>query len=182
MTDLTFLNLVYTRISHDLSNLAGALYNGTELLAEDPLAVKETGSLLTQSATALMSRLQFFRQTFGTPFESAEDKTAFYLATLSVPIEWHDCCENALERAIVMTLADQLIRGGRIFKAEQTIWATGERLKENERLADRLAGDGTNAGADEAPALMAAYLAEADGKKLTYLQNNDKLGIKIENR
>ena len=29
---------------------------------------------------------------------------------------------------------------------------------------------------------MAAYLAEADGKKLTYLQNNDKLGIKIENR
>ena len=181
MTDLMLLNLIYTRISHDLSNLAGALYNGTELLAEDPLGVKETSALLTQSSTALMYRLQFFRQTFGMPIESTEDKTAQYLSTLSVSIEWKDCCENALERAIVMVLADQLTRGGKIIKNEQTFHAIGEKLKENTYLSERLIGNEKNATPEDAPALMAAHLAATLGKKLTLQQDQQELRIKIEN-
>ena len=181
MTEVKLLNIIYTRISHDLSNLAGALYNGTELLTEDPLEVKETSALLMQSATALMYRLQFFRQTFGMPIESSEDKTAFYLSTLSVPIEWSGCCENALERAIVMTLADQLTRGGKIIKKEQTFYATGEKLKKNIDLTERLNGHIDNASAEEAPVLMAFYLAALMRKKLIYLQNEQEIRIKIEN-
>ena len=43
---VSLTNLVYTRISHDLSNAAGAVYNGTELLVEDPVGVQETAILL----------------------------------------------------------------------------------------------------------------------------------------
>ena len=48
MDNLTLLQLVYTRISHDLSGCAGAIYNGAELLEEDLSFAEESSSLIKE--------------------------------------------------------------------------------------------------------------------------------------
>ena len=118
--DLSLLQMVYTRISHDLSSSSGAIYNGTELLAEDVSMLTETTLLIQNSAKTLLTRLKFFRQTFGVSVFSTDDMTAEYLKTLTAPITMNGCCVTALQRVICMVLGDVLMRGVKSEKPDES--------------------------------------------------------------
>ena len=105
MDNLILSQLVFTRISHDLSGAMGAVYNGTELLQDDPTFVEEATDLIHNSAKDLMARARFFRQTFGLPKET-DDTTKEYLETFSLPFELKGVCVNNLQRCLIMCLTD----------------------------------------------------------------------------
>ena len=65
MDSLELTQLITTRISHDLSGMLGAVYNGTELLLEDVSFAQESASLIQSSSENVIARMRFFRQTFG---------------------------------------------------------------------------------------------------------------------
>ena len=118
---------IYTRISHDLSGLAGSIFNGTELLVDEPTTDM---ALMLQKATGqLVARLKFFRQTFGQQNKLDEDTTAAYLETLSVPVRLEGVCSCALERVLCMALADTLPRGGCIRVQKGKLTAEGQTIK-----------------------------------------------------
>ena len=158
MNSLTLSQLVFTRISHDLSGAMGAVYNGTELLQDDPNFIEEATNLIHNSAKDLMARARFFRQTFGLP-KDTDDTTADYLKTFSLPFELSGICTNNLQRALVMTLTDYFYKGATFKINENKITATGAALKDCATLNNLLqtgAGDETAANA---PAFFAYQLA-----------------------
>ncbi len=173
-------NLIYTRISHDLSNAAGAVYNGTELLAEDPQSVQETLLLLQNGAHILMDRIKFFRQTFGLPNVQSEDVTADYLSTLSMPIKLVGYCLDSLSKACVMTLADCLVKGGVITVKEDEIVAMGEALRVPEELQAIIENGKVAETPNNAPAMYAYTLAREKHIKLLLSCNEEKHLISLK--
>ena len=176
-TELT--NLLYTRISHDLSGSIGAIYNGTEMLVEDLSLSSDMFLVLQSSAQTLMNRLVFFRQTFGMPVTTADDTTAKYLKTLSVPVALSGCCVNALQRSLCMVLGDMLPKGGKIEVTENALTASGVVLKEIEGLKGILEKGEKTDKPDLAPALYAHCLAAQDGKSLAFSFGKKEIKIKI---
>ncbi len=180
MNDLSLLQLIYTRISHDLSGTVGAIYNGTELLVEDTSFCQETSALIQTSAVDLMARLKFFRQTFGLQNKESPDTTADYLKTFSMPFSLTAPCENALQRAVMMMITDLFYKGAVITLQTDYIEATGQALKESPLLKDVLEKGTPTQTAAEAPALFAYYAAKEKGKKLTFTSFEKKIRIEIK--
>ena len=159
MDDLTLSQLVFTRISHDLSGAMGAVYNGTELLQDDPSFVTEATDLIQNSAKDLMARARFFRQTFGLP-KDTEDTTKEYLKTFSLHFELDGVCTNNLQRALIMALTDYFYKGAVFAVSDNKITATGNALKDCSVLDKLLqAGDGEIVAVN-APAFFAYHLAK----------------------
>jgi len=173
------VNLLYTRISHDLSGSIGAIYNGTEMLMEDLSLSPDMSLVLQNSAQTLMNRLVFFRQTFGMPVSTADDTTAKYLKTLSVPVALSGCCVNALQRSLCIILGDMLPKGGKIEVTENSLIASGAVLKEIKGLKDILEKGAKTDKPEEAPALYAFYLAKQDEKSLSFSFGKKDIKIKI---
>lgn len=174
--DLSLLQMVYTRISHDLSSSSGAIYNGTELLAEDVSMLTETTLLIQNSAKTLLTRLKFFRQTFGVSVFSTDDMTAEYLKTLTALITMNGCCVTALQRVICMVLGDVLMRGGHITVEDSKITATASVLRNVDVFLPMLTQGVKSEKPDESPARYAYFLAkeqnislrvDLDGQTLT---------------
>ncbi|MCC7260252.1 MAG: hypothetical protein IT567_04395 [Alphaproteobacteria bacterium] len=59
--------LLCTRLCHDITGPIGAVNNGAELMAEggDPDMARQAMELITGSAKEAVSRIQFFRQSYG---------------------------------------------------------------------------------------------------------------------
>ncbi len=166
--NIELTNLIYTRISHDLSNPAGALYNGVELLSENVSDLQEMTILLQNSATVLMARLKFFRQAFGLQNVTSEDATQDYLASLSSPVRLVGVCLDPLSKVCAMVLADCLIRGGTITVKENEITAYGDNIKSLPNLKEILE-KGENVSVPAlAPAYYAFYLAKRQNLKLSF--------------
>ena len=177
-TELT--QLVYTRISHDLSGAAGAVYNGTELLKEDASFTSEAADLIQSSADNLMKRLRFFRQTFGLQNQQdTPDTTADYLSTFSMPFSVVSPCESNLQRVLVMMLTDFFYKGAVFNVASDEISATGEALKECEFLSDILQDGKDSENANDAPAVFAYALAQQLGQKLSFTCTQNSVTINI---
>ena len=177
---VSLTNLVYTRISHDLSNAAGAVYNGTELLAEDPVGVQETAVLLQNSARVLMARLKFFRQAFGLPNIEADDATPDYLETLSTPVKLIGFCVDPLCKVCVMVLADCLISGGTVQIEDDKITATGPAIKVAPELRHVLEDGQSVTNPALAPALYAFRLAQKQHIRFLFQADEEKQVISLK--
>ncbi len=178
--NVSLTNLVYTRISHDLSNAAGAVYNGTELLAEDIDGARETAVLLQNSAQVLMARLKFFRQAFGLPNAQGEDATPAYLSTLSTPVRLSGVCVDALTKVCAMVLGDCLIRGGVITVSDREITATGTTIRVAPELKDVLENGAEVTAPALAPALYAFYLGKEQHIRLLLQVDEEKNFISLK--
>ncbi|MBP5534052.1 MAG: hypothetical protein J6Y03_00905 [Alphaproteobacteria bacterium] len=170
MNDLALSQLIFTRISHDLSGAMGAVYNGTELLKDDPTFVQEATDLIHNSAKDLMARTRFFRQTFGLP-KDTDDTTKEYLKTFSLPFELKGVCTDNLQRSLIMTLTDYFYKGAIFEIRNNKILANGQALKDFSKLNDLLqTGEGEQTAAN-APAFFAYHLS-------CQLQKNIKIASK----
>ncbi len=70
--DLRVLHLLCSRLCHDLVGPVGAINNGIELMQDFDAGIeKEALSLISESATRVSERLQFFRAAYGLATGSA---------------------------------------------------------------------------------------------------------------
>ena len=175
MDNLTLSQLILTRISHDLSGALGAVYNGTELLKDDPTFVEEATDLIHSSAKDLMARTRFFRQTFGLPKET-EDTTKEYLKTFSLPFELNGNCTDNLQRSLIMTLTDYFYKGATFKIDNDKLTAQGQALKDCGALIDLLQSGNGQQTAANAPAFFAYHLSKQAQKNIKIIvresQNN----------
>ena len=165
MNNLILSQLICTRISHDLSGVMGAVYNGAELLQEDEDFADQAASLIQNSATDLMAKMRFFRQTFGLPKDS-EDTTGEYLKTFSIPFELSGVCTNNLQRALVMGLTDYFYKGATFEVTSDGIFATGKALKECTDFISLLKSGQGEETAVNAPAFFIYQLCQQEQKTL----------------
>ena len=130
--DFKVVQLLSSRLCHDLVGPAGAVQNGIELFRE--LGSDEDNSALdivALSGEQLSARLAFFRMTFGlggfsgnqTPLVEAHDLTQSFLAGSHISLDWPvESCVN-IGRAIkspviklllnmILVAVDGLPRGG----------------------------------------------------------------------
>lgn len=122
------LELVCTRISHDIIGNIGAVANASELLEDGDLDfLDDIKSILKISSFNLTARMKFFRMAFGLDNNNLNDldmvrKTAQdYVASLGnaeFPIILDLAINNGLQTrtalVMIMVMADILIRGGKI--------------------------------------------------------------------
>ena len=167
---------LYTRISHDLSGLAGSVFNGTELLMDDSSA---DVVMMLQSATGhLVARLQFFRQTFGLQNRLDKDTTAAYLNTLNVPVQLEGTCESSLERVVCMVLADSLPKGGVIRRQGDTLTAEGATVKTD--FVSLLQTGKGEISAQNAAALYAYELANQQQVRLVVQATSSSISVSLK--
>ena len=179
MDNLKLTQLVYTRISHDLSGTVGAIYNGAELLEEDLSFASESTDLIKNSAESLMARLRFFRQTFGLPKDDA-DTTTDYLKTFSMPFSLNTSCENNLHRVLIMALTDYFYKGANFEIAPFFIKAKGNALKDIAQLATILENGEGEENATNAPAFYAYDLAKQTNVSLSIGRKENELQINLD--
>lgn len=172
--------MIYTRISHDLSGAAGAVYNGTELLSEDLSFADQASGLIQSSADNLMKRLRFFRQTFGLQNKQDPDATSDYLSTFTMPFQISRACENNLERTLVMALTDVFYKGAKFELYPDKMNATGEALKNCDYLGQIFDTGLFEENANNAPAVFAYFLARQMHKKLVLTAQDNAVQINIQ--
>ena len=182
MDNLELSQLIYTRISHDLSGCVGAIYNGTELLEEDPTFISESADLIKSSAETLMARLRFFRQTFGLPKkdEDIQDTTTQYLKTFSIPFTLNQTCTNNLQRVLIMCLTDYFYKGANITLTENTIIFSGKALKNIEELVTLFKSGNAAKIALNAPGFYAYYLSQKEKILIQIETEENTVRIKLD--
>ena len=182
MDSILLAQLIYTRVSHDLSGAAGAVYNGTELLCEDLSFAAESAQLIQSSADNLMKRLRFFRQTFGLQNKQDADTTQEYLSTFSMLFTVNAPCQNNLQRCLIMTLTDVFYKGATFEVSDTYLKATGDAIKECENLADILQKGTISQSANDAPAIFAYVLADNLCKKLIFTKTDKSITINFKDK
>lgn len=172
--------LLYTRISHDLAGISGAIYNGIELLSESPECLEDAIPVLMDSSKDLTIRLRFFRQTFGLFSEKTEDVTALYLKTFSNPIELEGTCETQLQKMLVLTLADVIIGGGTICVTQNSLTAQGKKISEKASVLKEIFKGKTEALSEQnIPARIAFLCAQKENKSIQLDVGLNKVSLSI---
>ena len=130
------VELVCTRISHDLVGSIGTVSNALEMWEDDPEDVVSIKPLLENSSQTLGARMKFFRIAFGlknaAPKEISElneiiDKYLLTIGNPKAPILMRSNIQNVSYYKIlmlsVMALADVFVRGGEIkaFETEESL-------------------------------------------------------------
>lgn len=176
----TNFQLLYTRISHDLAGVAGAIYNGAELMEESAENLQDVTPILMQSAENLIARLKFFRQTFGVPAEKTQDETKAYLKTLSAPFILHGECKTQLQKMLVLTLSGVMIYGGEIFVADSEVYGKSPRICSfPENLFSLLTGVSERATEQTISAWAAAVSAQNEERILRPEMTDKEIRIRI---
>ena len=175
--------LLYTRISHDLSGVAGAVYNGAELIEESVENVQDAAPILMQSAESLIARLRFFRQAFGLSSEKTEDVTQAYLKTLSAPFVLHGTCETQLQKILCFVLSSVMIYGGEIYVDANQVWGESQRsCAFPESLSLLLMGVSEQVTEQTIPAWAAALAAQREGVVLEPEITQNKICVRIHGK
>ncbi len=121
--------LLITKLCHDIVGPIGAINNGIEFLQEADGMEKEAISLITDSSSQAISRIQFYRYLYGMQKEqesvNLDDKKSLaesFYAQSKVRLEWHDTFHTkivnippeALRIAcnLILIAAASLVRGG----------------------------------------------------------------------
>jgi len=97
-TDFHIVQLLCSRLCHDLAGPAGAIHNGMEILEESPEDQEDALGLVAMSVKQLNVRLAFFRLAFGMgglsgrkpPFSEAHDLATAYLSGGRSSLDWQD--------------------------------------------------------------------------------------------
>jgi histidine phosphotransferase ChpT len=181
--ELRVLELLSSRLCHELISPVGAVNNGIELMDEDdPDFVKEAMQLIGNSARTAGRRLDFYRFAYGSGragtgrdvtlglLEGGKARCVWNDAVSALAVEWQRLASN-----MVVLAAEALPRGGEIEvsaasgKPGVVVKGTGDAVNLTAEL--RAVFDGTAATADLTARTVHAYytskLAEALGTKLT---------------
>ena len=181
--DLRVMELLSSRLCHELISPVGAINNGIELMGEDdPDFVKQATELIGSSAKTAGRRLDFYRFAYGSGragtgrdvalglLEGAKARCVWQEATNGLPLEWQRVACN-----MVVLAQEVLPRGGSIEVAPAagkpgvTVKAAGESINLTPELRAVLSGT-TQIGDLTARTVHAYYtgkLAEALGAQLT---------------
>ncbi|HKT19780.1 MAG TPA: histidine phosphotransferase family protein [Stellaceae bacterium] len=175
--DLRVLELLSSRLCHELISPVGAINNGIELMGEDdPDFVKDATKLIANSARSAGNRLNFYRFAYGSGragtgrevtlglLEGGKARCEWGEAVSALPVEWQRLACN-----MVVLAAEALPRGGSIEvgaaagKPGLSVKAAGDSV--NIAAEMRAALDGSVAVADLTARSVHAYytarLAEA---------------------
>lgn len=203
--ELRVMDLVISRLCHDLISPAGAIVNGIELVEEfggDDMA-DEAMSLVARSARQLSARLSLFRTAFGSAGErgnySAEECRRLlddYLQESKVRLDWalDDLPSGPGSARLLLLLgmiaAEFLPRGGLLGidggdgdPAGFRIVAQGDdaRLEAatEAALGAGMAGSGTPAGLDAraAPAYLAGLIAARRGDQVRVAKETGAIAL-----
>lgn len=120
--DLRVLELLSSRLCHELISPVGAINNGIELLEEeDPAFVKEAIKLIANSARTAGKRLDFYRFAYGSGrtgtarevtmglLEGSKSRCEWDDAVSKLPVEWQRIACN-----LVVLATEALPRGGSV--------------------------------------------------------------------
>ena len=181
-TDFQVMQLLCSRLCHDLAGPAGAIHNGMELLQESPADQEDALGLVAMSVTHLNARLAFFRLAYGLgglsgrkpPLMEARDVASNYLKGGRSSLDWQDAPatsagaqpdqKNSAEAAklmlnMILFAAESLPRGGvleaRVALASESSVILG--------LAVRAVGQGAFVKDDRMAALRKATENRSDG-------------------
>jgi len=96
--DFQVVQLLCSRLCHDLAGPAGAIHNGMELLEDSPGDQEDALGLVAMSVKQLNARLAFFRLAFGLaglsgrqpPLSEARDLALGYLNGGRSSLDWQD--------------------------------------------------------------------------------------------
>jgi len=181
--DLRVLELMSSRLCHELISPVGAINNGIELMDEDdPEFVKEATKLIANSARSAGHRLNFYRFAYGSGragtgrevtlglLEGAKSRCDWNDAVTALSVEWQRLACN-----MVVLAAEALPRGGSIEvnsvadKPGVTVKAQGEAVNLTAELRAVLGGTATVAEltARSVHAYYTAKLAQALGVTLS---------------
>lgn len=130
--DQRVLELLMSRVCHDLISPVGAVVNGVELIEEGGAGMADDAmALVAKSARLASRRLQFFRMAYGAAgaggdrsLADARQLVADYLAEGKIALDWPDASAGRVEQAgpggiklllnVLAFAADALPRGGRL--------------------------------------------------------------------
>ena len=194
------LELICTRISHDIIGNIGAVANASELLEDGDLDfLDDIKSILKISSFNLTARMKFFRMAFGLDNNNLNDldmvrKTAQdYVASLGnaefpIILDWavNNDLQSRTALVMIMVMADILIRGGKIklicdankFMAEiaDDCRVSADKWQNLKKL---LEGDESCISANTAPL---AFLIEKYGLENIILDDNNGYRLIIEEK
>lgn len=131
--ELRMAELLCTRLCHDLTGPIGAVNNGAEFLSEEGFNLQgQAVELITSSAFAAVTRLQFYRMAYGkmkdhgeAPLAEKQKLAADFFAGSKVTLDWPDDHTESAGVSISLKMArliynlliiasGTLIRGGTI--------------------------------------------------------------------
>jgi histidine phosphotransferase ChpT len=181
--DLRVLELLSSRLCHELISPVGAINNGIELMdEEDPDFVKEATQLIGNSARTAGRRLDFYRFAYGSGragtardvvmglLEGGKTRCNWDDAVSALPVEWQRVACN-----MVVLAAEALPRGGNLQviavpgKSGIEVNAAGDTINLTPELRAVLSGNAaiTDLTARTVHAYYTGKLAEALNTKLT---------------
>lgn len=194
---IEMVQLLVSRVLHDLSGPAGALGNGVELAIESGGLGAEVSDLLDFSARMLLSRLRVLSYAFGPSdvsavgsLESAAAVVRKFAAarsnlTVVFPEGEAPGWFSSLLPALVMIAADCLPKQGRIEvteRPEDQTWrtvASGKVLRLAPDLIPLLTGGAASPTARTVPALFAQRMAAARGWRLDAWREDSVAGAQL---
>jgi histidine phosphotransferase ChpT len=165
-SETKLMELLCTRLCHDITGPVGAIANGAEFLAEEDTGMQgQAIELITQSASEAVNRLQFYRMAYGRVGAKGEANIADckeiikkFFENGKISLDWPDHYTEAANVPItrnmarliynlVIMAAGTLIRGGvvsiRLTKDESenavvSIAANGMTIKWDEKVEKAL--------------------------------------------
>jgi histidine phosphotransferase ChpT len=160
MVDMAkLLEMLSTRLCHDLTGPIGAINNGVEFLAEEEFDMQSDAfGLIASSAKEAILRLQFYRQAFGRIGGQGEaclsEKKALvqkFLSSTRVELDWPDAHTDSagvpfnhrevkLLLNVILVAMSVLVRGG-VLQVRVGFAENGERLMQVEAQGQRLKED-----------------------------------------
>lgn len=202
------MELLCTRLCHDITGPVGAIANGAEFLAEEDTGMQgQAIELITQSASEAVNRLQFYRMAYGkvgakgeANLSDCKEIVRKFLDNGKVSLDWPDQFTDTSNMAVsrhtarviynmVIMAAGVLIRGGtlsvRLLQDEYSnsvisVNATGMTLKWDEKLGKALAH--TLKVDDLEPATVQAYftkmIADEAGVELQVAQGTENFELR----
>lgn len=187
--DLRVLELLSSRLIHELISPVGAIANGVELLGdEDAGFVKDAVALIGQSAKRAGHRLQFYRFAYGTGgagggapepkvliagiLDGGKVSGAWPAAYDELPVEWQKlACNLALLGSELLPRGGKLTLSGQGKKLEASIEGEGINPPAEVKAALAPGADVASLTARSVHAYFTARQAERLGAKLTLNQS-----------
>ncbi len=210
MIDISrLMEMLCTRLCHDLTGPIGAVNNGVEFLGEESFDMHhEAFGLIATSAAEAMTRLQFYRQAFGransqgeADIEAVRNLAKKFLSSTRISLDWPDAFTNSsgvtlhfrqtkLILNLLLVAISVLVKGGAIQvrlgfsetgERQIILDAHGEKIKEDINIPAILDGvDTIPLSPENAIVYYARFLIEELGATLHQEHSATHYMLKIQ--
>jgi len=191
--EMTLIELISSRICHDLVGPVGAVNAGAELMGEDGVADDEALALMRKSGLEAARRLQLFRLAFGRAGNSVDTKSMrdavrqTYDAEGKVNLDWPDLPIDPAHGRVVLNMVmlarEALPFGGKIAVSHEsgrtTVVAEGKRAAFRPEVMAVLEKDVAADGLDPRTVhgFFVLNLANRTGGELSVLQQEANIAL-----